>query len=281
LRRPRAPAATPPGRTLRAGSDRTARIPADGRPSPDGKRRRNVRASSTCTLLRFRDCRVCDSVARRATCHHRRGAGPEREVTAAAPRKLPTRGARSDCCRNGRRVSGNPLGASRASSRGVGVGGPRARAAIPRRGGPRAPTRGDPSGGSRTAVDRARQRPVRHPRPGLRRVRALVLQTLLGLPQRLAPPLTGAQLLGSSSPRARSVELVLPPVDVQRLGEDLPRDLAEIAVGVHRRVGRHVRAINRHDADRHKPVRAHKPSTPENASASGRSCRQRDSAIVE
>jgi hypothetical protein len=176
---------------------------------------------------------------------------------------------------------GKPPGASRASSRGVGVGGPRARAAIPRRGGPRAPTRGDPSGGSRTAVDRARQRPVRHPRPGLRRVRALVLQTLLGLPQRLAPPLTGAQLLGSSSPRARSVELVLPPVDVQRLGEDLPRDLAEIAVGVHRRVGRHVRAINRHDADRHKPVRAHKPSTPENASASGRSCRQRDSAIVE
>src|SRR4051794_3361162 len=71
---------------------------------------------------------------------------------------------------------------------------------------------------------------------------AFALQTLLGLAQRLAPALARAQMLGQLVTALAAVQLVLAPIRFGRFGEDLPRDLAEVAVGVHRRVGRDLRA---------------------------------------
>jgi hypothetical protein len=111
---------------------------------------------------------------------------------------------------------------------------------------------------------------------------ALALQGLLGLARRPAPPLARAQVPGQLVAALAPARLVLAAVGLRRLGQDLAGDLAEVAVGVDRRVGRHPRAVDRHHPDRHKPrPRAHSPSTPQNTSPNARSWRQRNSAIVE
>ncbi len=79
---------------------------------------------------------------------------------------------------------------------------------------------------------------------------ALARQALLGLTQRLAPPLARAQMLRKLVTALGPVELVLAPIGLGDLGEDLARDLAEVAVDVHRRVGRDLCAVDRHHADR-------------------------------
>jgi hypothetical protein len=52
-------------------------------------------------------------------------------------------------------------------------------------------------------------------------------------------------MLGQLVTALAAVRLVLAPIRFGRFGEDLPRDLAEVAVGVHRRVGRDLRASKR------------------------------------
>jgi len=64
------------------------------------------------------------------------------------------------------------------------------------------------------------------------RLVAFARQAFLGLAQRLASALARAQLLGQLVTAPVAVELVLTAVDFGRLGEDLARDLAELAVGV-------------------------------------------------
>jgi hypothetical protein len=81
---------------------------------------------------------------------------------------------------------------------------------------------------------------------------AFAREALLGLAQRLAASLAGAQLLRQLVAAFGPVELVLTAVDLRRLGEDLPRDLTEVAIRVRRRVGRHLRPVDRHHPDRHK-----------------------------
>src|SRR6185295_19012825 len=78
-------------------------------------------------------------------------------------------------------------------------------------------------------------------------------KALLGLAQSLAPPLARAQLLGQLVAALVAVELVFAAVDLGRLGEDLACDLAEVAVGVAGRIGRHLRPVDRHHPDRHQP----------------------------
>src|SRR4051794_24739875 len=57
------------------------------------------------------------------------------------------------------------------------------------------------------------------------RLVAFAAQLLLGLTQRLAPALSGAELLGQLVAARRAVELVFAAVDLGRLGKDLARDL--------------------------------------------------------
>ena len=90
-------------------------------------------------------------------------------------------------------------------------------------------------------------------RPGLGGLFALAVQALLGLAQRLAATFAGAQLLGQLVAAIGAVELVLALVDLARLAQDRPRDLPEVAVGVHRRVRRHLRPVDRHHPDRRQP----------------------------
>src|SRR4051794_13783936 len=66
------------------------------------------------------------------------------------------------------------------------------------------------------------------------RLIALAAQLCLGLTQRLAPALSGAQLLGQLVAAPVAVELVLARVDLGRLGQNLARNLPEVAVGVAR-----------------------------------------------
>ena len=82
---------------------------------------------------------------------------------------------------------------------------------------------------------------------------ALAVQAFLGLAQRLASALAGAQVLGQLVAALASVELILATVDLGGLLEDLARDLPEVAVGVDRRVGRDLRAVDRHHPDRRQP----------------------------
>ena len=115
---------------------------------------------------------------------------------------------------------------------------------------PRAPTLRAGDELPRIELDRRRLLVVRRRLAG---VVALAGQALLGLAQRLAAALARAQMLGQLVAALAAVKLVLAPIRLGRLGEDLPRDPAEVAVGVHRRVGRDLRAIDRHHADRHQP----------------------------
>jgi hypothetical protein len=110
---------------------------------------------------------------------------------------------------------------------------------------------------------------------------ALALEALLDLAQRLAPPFAGPQLLGQLVAALGPVELVLAAVDLGRLGENLARDLSKVTIRVARRVGRHLGPVDRHHPNRHEPDPREQPRTPEHTSPSGRSCRQRNSAIVE
>src|SRR3954468_2083637 len=114
---------------------------------------------------------------------------------------------------------------------------------------------GDRSGRA-LALGLQRAAPLAHPRPTALRARdelarieldacrpltfgrrllgrvAVAREALFGLAQRLAAALAGAQLLGQLVAARRPVELVLAAVDLGRLGEDLARDLPEIAIGV-------------------------------------------------
>jgi hypothetical protein len=88
-------------------------------------------------------------------------------------------------------------------------------------------------------------------------------------------------MLGQLVPALVAVELVLTALDLRRLSQDLARDLTEVAVRpIDALAAMFVPSIATTPTDT-SPARAHSPSTPENTSPSGRSCRQRNSAIVE
>ena len=110
---------------------------------------------------------------------------------------------------------------------------------------------------------------------------ALAVQALLGLSQRLAAALAGAQLLGQLVAAIRPVELILAPVDLGCLAQDCSRDLAEVTVGVHRRVGRHLRAVDRDHPDRRQPDPRTQPEHAREHLAERVLVAQRNSAIVE
>jgi hypothetical protein len=85
---------------------------------------------------------------------------------------------------------------------------------------------------------------------GLGGLVALAVQALLRFAQRPAATVAGAQRLGQLVAARVTVELVLALIDLGRLTQDRPRELTEVAVGVHRRVRRHLRAIDRDHPDR-------------------------------
>ncbi|HET8978565.1 MAG TPA: hypothetical protein VFN87_10420, partial [Solirubrobacteraceae bacterium] len=65
--------------------------------------------------------------------------------------------------------------------------------------------------------------------------------------------LRGAQRLGQLIPAVRPVELILGPVDVFGLAQDLADQLAVVAVLIHRRAGLDLRPIDRDHPDRYQP----------------------------
>ena len=79
---------------------------------------------------------------------------------------------------------------------------------------------------------------------------AVALELALCLAQGLAPALRRAQVLGQLVTARLAVELVLAPVGLGGLGEDLARDLLVVAIGVKRRVRRDLRAVDRDHPDR-------------------------------
>ena len=94
-------------------------------------------------------------------------------------------------------------------------------------------------------------------RPRLLRVRflalALALALVLGLPEELAPTLRRAQLLGQLITPRLTKALILGLVGRLVLGEDLPRDLLELSVGLTTRVPRKTSAVDRDQPRRHQP----------------------------
>jgi hypothetical protein len=90
-------------------------------------------------------------------------------------------------------------------------------------------------------------RPVTRNRPRL--LRAFLVEPALGVTQP-APPALGRRHLRWQLVSARVTELrVFLGVDGVGLSEDLARDLLVIARGLRRRVGRHLRAVDRDHAD--------------------------------
>jgi hypothetical protein len=84
-------------------------------------------------------------------------------------------------------------------------------------------------------------------------VRFLAVAVLRGVPEELAPTLRRAQLLGQLIAARSTVELVLGLVGRLRLGEDLPRDLLELTVGLTTCVPRQTSAVDRDQPRLHQP----------------------------
>jgi hypothetical protein len=81
----------------------------------------------------------------------------------------------------------------------------------------------------------------------------------LGLPQRRAPPLTRAQLLGQLVAARLPVELVLRLIDPPRLLQHLARDLLIAAIGIARRARRDLGAVDRDHPNPNQPGRPAEP----------------------
>jgi hypothetical protein len=163
-----------------------------------------------------------------------------------------------------------------------GSGAPRARARRPTRGALRAPTPDDPLwAGNEVAgieIDRHRLLAVRRP---LGRPVAFAREAFLGPAQRPAPALAGAPPLRQLAAALRAVAPIFALVNRGRLGEDPARDPAEVAAGSVDALAAILVPPIATTPTVASPARAHGPSTPQNTSPGGRSCRQRNSAIAE
>jgi hypothetical protein len=107
----------------------------------------------------------------------------------------------------------------------------------------------------------------------------LAAPLLAGPAEELAPPLSGAQPLGQLITPRLAQRLVLDLVDRPRLGQDLPGDLLEAVIDLRAGPAIRVPSIDT-TPGLTRPARSHNLSTPANRSASARSWRQMNRAIV-